>query len=71
MSEFTASDFTTPLWLKIKKMQEAKLQRYREVNDGQLDEITTARLRGKISEVKAFLKIDRLPETPDKQKRGT
>lgn len=53
----------TPLWYAIRAHYEQRLSNLRSQNDSiTLDPIKTAELRGRISEVKAFLQIDK----PDK-----
>ena len=50
----------SPLWAKLKEHFEHELTVLRERNDGNLNEIETAKLRGRLFQVKAFL----LLETP-------
>jgi hypothetical protein len=54
----TKTDQESVLWMKIVKHLNERLQSYRTANDsGVLTEIETARLRGKIAEVKEFLNL--------------
>jgi hypothetical protein len=52
-----ALDLQSPTWMKLKKHLELKLEALRKTNDGDLDEEKTAKLRGRIAEVRAFLAI--------------
>ncbi len=51
----------TALWKKIKEHYEAQLELLRTINDGNLDPVQTATLRGRILEVKTLLALDQLP----------
>lgn len=51
----------TALWQKIKAHYEKQLDLLRKQNDGELNEIETAKMRGRILEVKAILALDKLP----------
>lgn len=55
--EFLESDFTSPTWLRLKEHLEARLKDLRAQNDGRLDADETARMRGRIFEIKAFLAL--------------
>ena len=59
MSEpvLTPQDRQSASWLKLKERYEARLATLRAQNDSELDERKTARLRGRIAEVKAFLSL--------------
>lgn len=50
----------SPLWAKLKEHCEDELAKLRERNDGNLGDLDTARLRGRIAQIKEFL----LLETP-------
>ena len=50
-----------PLWAKINKHLEDRLDTLRRQNDGDLTEVETARLRGCIQEVKALMGADEDP----------
>lgn len=49
------TDFESPTWMRFIAYQEKKLTELRAKNDGRMDEIETARLRGRILEVKLIL----------------
>ena len=51
------ADRESPTWLKLKAHLETKLQSLREKNDVLLDEAHTARLRGRIAQVKECLAL--------------
>ena len=50
------------VWLRLKEFYEARLTLLRSSNDGNLTPEQTAKFRGRIAEVKAFLSLDK--ETP-------
>lgn len=56
-----AAEAQSPLWVKIKAHLEARLDSARLKNDGDLDEVETAKLRGRITELKSFLALDKPP----------
>lgn len=49
------------LWAKLRKHLEEKLEACRKQNDGELDPIQTAKLRGRIVEIKSFLALENPP----------
>jgi hypothetical protein len=49
----------TALWLKLKGRAEQRLQALRAKNDGNLDPVATAKVRGQITEIKSFLELDK------------
>lgn len=51
----TAAERQGAVWLKIKKYLDDRLAAARRKNDGDLRESQTARLRGRIDELKAML----------------
>ncbi len=51
----------SPVWIKIKAHLEERLMTLRAQNDTNMDETTTALLRGKIAECKALLSIGDSP----------
>lgn len=60
----TPQDFQSQTWLKLKEYYSARLEQAREDNDNStLTPDQTARLRGRIFEIKEFLAL----ETPPKQ----
>ena len=48
-------EINSPLWAKLKAHYENELAVLRERNDGDLDEIKTAKLRGRLLQIKEFL----------------
>lgn len=52
------TDAHSEAWLRIKEHLEQRLKAYRSQNDGDLDEIKTAKLRGRINELKYLLALD-------------
>ncbi len=58
-------DRRSDTWKKIKAHYEAELAKLRQQNDGELDAEKTARLRGRIFEIKRILDMDK--ETPVRQ----
>jgi GTP1/Obg family GTP-binding protein len=63
MSKFilNEAESQTALWQKIKKHLEQRLETARNKNDGDLNEVETAKLRGRITELKSFLALDKPP----------
>lgn len=47
-----------PTWLKLRAILEDQLADLRRMNDKNLDENSTARLRGRIAQIKEILKFD-------------
>ena len=60
--KLTTYERESALWKKLEEYLEEKLSIYRSRNDGDLSEIETARLRGRISMVKEFLALSEAPE---------
>ena len=58
-------DFNTRTWERFEALLRRRLQKHREQNDGLLDEITTAKTRGRIAEIKELLALadERAPAT--------
>lgn len=52
------SDTRSEVWLRLKSHMEDRLQTLRAQNDGDLDEVKTAKLRGRINELKYLLALD-------------
>lgn len=52
MAELTKEDFTSPTWLRLRKYCERRLDELRRKNDGLLSADDTARLRGRIAQLK-------------------
>lgn len=53
--QLTPVETSSALWTRIKAHLEDRLSMLREKNDGNLDERQTARVRGRIDEVKSLL----------------
>lgn len=51
----------TALWQKIKAHYQSQLELLRAQNDGDLNEVQTATMRGRILEVKKILALDKQP----------
>jgi hypothetical protein len=51
----------TQLWQKIKAHFESRLEGCRRKNDNDADPIETAKMRGRILEIKSFLALDKPP----------
>lgn len=69
MSEpfLNAQERDNPLWRKMQKRFEERLEKLRKQNDdSNLDPMKTARLRGQIAEVKLMLGLDKPPPESDK-----
>lgn len=56
-----AAEKQTALWAKIKAHLEAKLETCRKQNDGDADAVQTAKMRGRILEIKSFLALENPP----------
>lgn len=48
---------TSPLWRKLEEHLKEKLEQYRAKNDGPLDPITTATVRGHIQSLRSLLAL--------------
>jgi len=74
MSDFRLSpgDRSANLWARLKVHIEERLQKARERNDGDLDPVQTARLRGEISCLKRLLALgkDESPPIPTADRSG-
>ena len=57
-------DRQSPVWLKIKKHYEARIEELRRTNDHDASEIETAKNRGKISEAQYILDLGLPPSKP-------
>ncbi|PPD48369.1 MAG: hypothetical protein CTY14_02080 [Methylotenera sp.] len=56
-----AAEKQTALWIKIKAHLEARLETCRKQNDGDADAVQTAKMRGRILEIKSFLALENTP----------
>jgi len=63
--ELTYHDKANPLWVRLEKHFTERLELLRAKNDANLDERTTAELRGRIAEIKAILLLAIDKPTPD------
>jgi hypothetical protein len=52
-------DFNTAVWATLEKDLQAELQRLREQNDANLDDLATAKLRGRIEQIKDLLALNK------------
>jgi hypothetical protein len=57
----TDSDRRNPLWLRLREYLETELKNKRGKNDGPLDPLETATIRGHIAFLKAFLALGTEP----------
>lgn len=55
-------EIKSPLWAKLKEHCQNELTILRERNDGPLSDIETARLRGRIAQIRAFLELETQPD---------
>lgn len=52
-------DIETALWRKLESYLEQRMETLRQTNDGDLDPMQTARLRGRIAELKSMLALSK------------
>ena len=57
--DYTEADRQSATWEKMQRNWALKLAELRARNDGDLDAIETAKLRGQIAQIKAFLALDK------------
>ena len=57
--ELTHADKHTGTWDKLQRYWEQELNDLRKKNDFDLDPVATAKLRGRIEQVKGFLSMDK------------
>lgn len=55
--KLTHQDKSSSLWRRLHAHYTQRLSEMRAMNDGQLDEVMTARTRGRIVEIKALLDL--------------
>jgi hypothetical protein len=69
MSDFNLTDAEriSPVWARVKEIIEDRIAKHRIANDGDKSPEDTAKLRGRIAELKDLLKLDRAipPVTED------
>lgn len=57
----TIEERRSPLWRKLAEHYESRLESLRNQNDGDRTDVDTAKLRGRISEVKLMLSLGHDP----------
>ena len=55
-------DFTSDTWKALVARYESRLEDLRRRNDGDLNDVQTAKLRGRINEIREFLALAKAPE---------
>jgi hypothetical protein len=70
VERLTKNEIVSPTWQRLKGHAEQRLADLRMQNDGALSELETARLRGRIAELKSILALEQenypaLETTPD------
>lgn len=68
--KLTTAETHGALWQKLKDHLEDRLAEHRRKNDGDLDATQTARLRGRIAELKVLLDLA-TPEPTEVAEHGT
>ena len=58
----TDAELNSPLWLKLLAHWNDELSALRSSNDGDLDELKTAALRGRIKQIKRDIEIGAAPK---------
>ena len=58
MADFLPTDFSSPTWTRLKEHCQARLLALRTQNDKTLSADETAKVRGRIAEVKRILALD-------------
>lgn len=53
----TQGDVHSALWMKLSEHYESRLQELRAMNDADRNDVDTARLRGRIAEIRDFLAL--------------
>lgn len=62
----TPADRQSQTWARLRTHLNERLQSMRAQNDGDLDPVATAKMRGRIAEIKAMLALEQdLPQIPD------
>ena len=69
-THLTREDLRTATWDRLAADMQARLQTLREENDSFSDEITTAKRRGRIAEVKALLDLAKQAQRSDGSPQG-
>lgn len=62
--KLTYEERHSALWVKLSKEFEERLSVLRQQNDGELDAIGTARLRGRIAELKVLMELGQPVPSP-------
>ncbi len=55
--KLTEADKLSALWQKLEPYLEERISTLRAQNDGELDQLATARLRGRLAELKLILSL--------------
>lgn len=58
----TDAELNSPLWLKLLAHWNKELETLRVLNDGELDELKTAAIRGRIKQIKRDIEIGVTPK---------
>lgn len=68
--KLTAAEAHSAVWKRLKEHMEERLSAHRAKNDGPLDPIQTATVRGQVKELKVLLGMDK-PEPAQVAEHGT
>lgn len=68
---FTPADFESATWQRLKWHLQARLESHRQANDADKDLETTAKLRGRIAELKVLLALDEPAPAPVPDELGS
>lgn len=60
--KLTKVELDTAVWKRIEAHLNEQIESLRRQNDGDMDEIATAKLRGRISAIKSILALGIIPE---------
>lgn len=55
--KLSLQDLNSTAWMKLKEHLEERLDQHRRANDGDLDDVRTAKQRGRIAEAKYILSL--------------
>lgn len=65
-NKLTPHEAQSAVWKKVKEVLNERLDKHRASNDKNLDEVSTAKLRGQIAEIKFLLDLDKPNPAPTK-----
>lgn len=66
--ELTSLDKNSATWVRLSRYMEERIMQLRIQNDGDKNELETAKLRGRIAELKGLLWLDVQPSSdPDRR----